>query len=114
MKQIFRTNIGLKTLGNALLVATLSTVPTGLVFGFLTWSFDLWYFIMLIHCVAFVGAIFYCLLPDERQWQFLKSLAGFVREQGHGEDGTGYEPLAELADLERKAKRSTNEKEIKQ
>jgi hypothetical protein len=106
MKKIFRESIDLKTLGNAFLAATLATAPTGLIFGFLTRKYDFWYFILVIHCVAFIGVFIYCLLPDESQWQFLRSFAGFVREQGHGQDGTGYEPLAELEELKRKAEQS--------
>jgi hypothetical protein len=110
MKKIFRANIDLKELGNALLVATLATVPTGLVFGFLTWSYDFWYFILVIHCVAFMATFIYCLLPEESQWQFLKSFAGFISQQGHGQEGTDFDALAELEELERKAKRSNNDK----
>ncbi|MDQ2856122.1 MAG: hypothetical protein M3R68_07315 [Acidobacteriota bacterium] len=95
-----------KAVVHALGVALLSTVPTGLIFGFLTWSHnDLFYFMVILHCLVFIGALVLFLLPEEKQWKFIRGFSEFSVAANKNPKPEDYEEIrGEIDKLERKSK----------
>ena len=59
---------------------------------------------VVIHVLGFVGAMVMFLLPEEKQWQFLKALARMQAESGKNVASQPNEVLAKLEEFERKEK----------
>jgi hypothetical protein len=90
----------------ALGLALLCTAPTALIFGYLTWSENyLFYPMVVIHCLGFIGAFVVFLLPEEKQWKFIRGFAAFsVATSKHQQSEDYQEILGEIDKLERKSK----------
>lgn len=57
---------------------------------------------VVIHVLGFVGAMVMFLLPEEKQWQFLKALARMQAGSGDNPNSESSESLQQLDELERK------------
>jgi hypothetical protein len=99
-------NVNFRAVIRALGLAFLSTAPTALISGFLTWSHsELFYLMVVIHCLGFIGAIVIFLLPEEKQWKFIRGFAAFgVAANKHPQSEDYEELLSEIDRLESKSK----------
>jgi len=89
-------------------LSCLCVAPTALIFGLITWNYgQLWNVMVVIHVLGFVGAMVMFLLPEEKQWQFIKALARMQAESGKNVASEPNEVLAKLEEFERKEKKRT-------
>jgi hypothetical protein len=89
-------------------LSCLCVAPTALIFGLITWNYgQLWNVMVVIHVLGFVGAMVMFLLPEEKQWQFIKALARMQAESGKNVASEPNEVLAKVEEFERKEKKRT-------
>jgi hypothetical protein len=87
----------LKKLIHAAALSSLAIAPSALAFGYFTWSItELWYFMLVLHCLGFIAAVALFLQPTEIQWKFLKAFASSVGQN----DPKSNEMLSKLEEFE--------------
>lgn len=102
MKGILKPDLNLKSVVEALLVSLLVVIPTGVVFGILTRSESgLWHLIVALHACGFICTFIVLLLPEDKQWRFLKAVARFSIQRHH-HDLANYDPESDLDELKQK------------
>ena len=87
-------------------LSCLCVTPSALIFGLITWNYgQLWNLMVVIHALGFVGAIVLFLLPEEKQWGFIKALARMQSGSTDNSQSESSEILAQLDELEREEKK---------
>jgi len=78
------------------------------IFGLLAWyEMTSWFLMLVIHLVGFVGVMILFLLPEEKQWRFIRAFAGMVIASSKNPQPRDYEIIEQLEALERQDKKST-------
>jgi hypothetical protein len=88
----------------------ISVTPSALIFGYFTWWFrELWYSLVAIHALAFVGATVLFSLPEEKQLGFIKAFARMAAASSKNPTSESSQIVYQLEELERKEKKSTRD-----